>query len=339
MYRYNAANTGYSPDESGPAEGGSVRWDFRGGEDTVYTTPAVVDGTVYVVGGNPGQYDEFNAEVLPIDAESGQQQWVYDPEVYWGTSPAVVDNTVYVGGEDLYALDATEASRQWTYSAKSFTAPTVADGTVYFTISVQYGDNKIQALDAATGEEVWEFKSEYLSFTPAVADGTVYGVGGDNLHAVDADSGDPLWRFELEQSANAAPAVAGNSVYISAENTLYAVNSESGTQQWTVSSDEQFGSPVLLNETVYVTGNKLLAYDAASGDQQWSFGTEDSAFATPIAVDGTLYMGGNRMRAVDAATGEQQWSFNNESVGFLNPTVVDDTIFVGSTDSTIYALS
>ena len=66
----------------------------------MYSSPAVVDGVVYV-----GSNDDY---VYALDARSGELRWRYETGGDVDSSPAVVDGVVYVGSEDdyVYALDA-----------------------------------------------------------------------------------------------------------------------------------------------------------------------------------------------------------------------------------------
>ena len=66
------------------------------------------------------------------------------------SSPTVVNGTVYIGlgATNLYALSATDGSKQWSFAANAdLKAPTVVDDTVY----VGSKDNNVYALDAADG--------------------------------------------------------------------------------------------------------------------------------------------------------------------------------------------
>lgn len=67
-------------------------------EDAFASSPAVVDGTVYVAG--------WFGPVYALDAGSGEEQWRLQTGDWVESSPAVVDGTVYVGGFDgnVYAL-------------------------------------------------------------------------------------------------------------------------------------------------------------------------------------------------------------------------------------------
>jgi len=99
MFRYDATNTGTAAEETGPTAAVTERWTFGTG-DAVKSSPAVVDGTVYV--GSDG------GSVYALDAADGTEQWSTKFEMASvDSSPAVVDGTVYVGSDDgtVYALD------------------------------------------------------------------------------------------------------------------------------------------------------------------------------------------------------------------------------------------
>ena len=86
--------------------GDRVEWTFET-DDTVGRSPTVVDGTVFTDGYDTNQY--------AIDAETGDQQWVFrtDKPVF---SPLVVDGTLFTSSasDTLYALDAGTGDQQWT---------------------------------------------------------------------------------------------------------------------------------------------------------------------------------------------------------------------------------
>ena len=94
-------------------------WDYAlGTRRGLEATPVVVDGVMYA-SGNFGR-------VYAVDAASGQERWVYDPEVdgQWGRyaccdavnrGVAVWQGRVYVGALDgyLHAIDAATGRRIW----------------------------------------------------------------------------------------------------------------------------------------------------------------------------------------------------------------------------------
>ena len=118
---------------------GEQIWQFETG-DTVFSSPTVVDGTIYV-----GSVD---TNLYAIDAGSGEQQWQFETEAPVDSLPAVVDGTVYVGSFDnsLYAVKAATGEQQWQFETDGdvFSSPTVVDGTVY----VGSYDNSLYAVEA-----------------------------------------------------------------------------------------------------------------------------------------------------------------------------------------------
>ena len=83
-----------------PSQGttGAQLWSYSTG-DSVESSPAVVNGVVYV-----GSDDD---NVYALDAATGTQLWRYTTVDSVESSPAVVNGVVYVGSDDdnVYALD------------------------------------------------------------------------------------------------------------------------------------------------------------------------------------------------------------------------------------------
>ena len=202
MFRGNAARTGEMPGpgpEPDPAHGVRARWRFATGDD-VFSSPAVVDGVVYI-GSN-------DTNVYALNAATGTEQWRFATGGFVIPSPAVVDGVVYVGSWDnnLYALDAATGTERWRFATGDdvYSSPAVVDGVVY----VGSDDTNLYALDAATGTEWWRFATgDNVLSSPAVVDGVVYAGSGDgNVYALEAAQ--PV----LETDATAEVTVEGPAV-------------------------------------------------------------------------------------------------------------------------------
>ena len=72
-------------------------------------------------------------------------------------------------------------------------SPVVANGVVYF----GSGDGNLYALDSATGDLHWKFKTgDVVHASPALADGVLFFGSWDSyFYAVDAATGKEKWRF------------------------------------------------------------------------------------------------------------------------------------------------
>jgi hypothetical protein len=106
--------------------GGKLRWRYLTG-DVVESSPAVVNGVVYV-----GSGDDY---VYALNASNGTLRWRYltGNSVY--SSPKVVNGVVYVGSYDdyVYALNASNGTLRWRYLTGNtvYSSPKVVNGVVY----------------------------------------------------------------------------------------------------------------------------------------------------------------------------------------------------------------
>ena len=153
---------------------GEVRWHYAV-EDEIQTWPSVRDGFVYA-----GSSDRL------VALQDGKEVWSFEPEHGVRTSGVAVDDEqVYVGGRELYALDATTGTEQWTQEWRWDTnltrPPVVADGTVVIT---PYG---WLACDATDGTIRWKLDRPVNSSQPAIADGVVYLADIDTVYAFAED--------------------------------------------------------------------------------------------------------------------------------------------------------
>jgi outer membrane protein assembly factor BamB len=162
QFRYDDSRTGNAPGNVGPVADVSPEWVFEtsenlGEDGAEWSSPAVVDGTLYV-----GR--KVDDTVYAVDVDDGTEEWRFVTNDGVTSSPAVADGTVYIGSSDdsVYALDAADGEEQWQYLSESASgpddidsSPTVVDGTVY----VGSSNGRVYALDADTGREHWTFET------------------------------------------------------------------------------------------------------------------------------------------------------------------------------------
>ncbi|MCU4751322.1 PQQ-binding-like beta-propeller repeat protein [Halobacteria archaeon AArc-curdl1] len=227
--------------------------DVGGSVTNRVSAPTVYQGTAYTTNHDGPPY--FHA----VDLWTGDVLWSYD-EHELGEAPVVVDGMVYVSGRGgmLVALDADSGDEVWVFDIgeTSESAPTVADGTVY----VGSDDDHLYAVDASTGDEEWRFDAGgAVTTTPTVADGVVYvGSTSDTLYAVDVSSGDELWRFDTEEWPR-TPTVAGGAVFVSTQGAgLFALDTD-GNESWHFAETEldddlfpRMTPPIVVDGVVYV---------------------------------------------------------------------------------------
>lgn len=203
------------------------RWRVRTDGSIGRSTPAVVEGTVYVGSMDGGLY--------ALNAATGAQEWRTSLGDAVFTAPAVDGETVYAtsitatddggpltnpDGDDIrsaretrggvHALSAADGSVRWTVDVEDQIngEPAVADGTVV----VGPRDGPVYAFDAASGEQRWFFPVGHVQEgSPAVADGVAY-LASDRVYAVDLASGTELWSYEPANGMDTSPVVAAGIV-------------------------------------------------------------------------------------------------------------------------------
>ncbi len=211
-------------------------------------------------------------------------------------------------------------------------------------VGVLYDDERLVALDPATGQVLWEADDvgrgssleRVLGFgTTAVVvetDGEMWGV--------DTGTGKLSWTVELEDADYAA--AAGAAVVSFDGDVLTAFDAASGDQRWTYDAADADGVHVPTDGSrVLVAGeDDLILLDAASGEEAWRVpdcwprqldrynlmdfgetaaqGPAGTGPRVPLAhVDDTLVVASVEdadLFAVDARTGEQLWSVDDSDM-------------------------
>jgi outer membrane protein assembly factor BamB len=149
---------------------------------TVQSSPAVVDGVVYV-----GARDGW---LYALEAASGTERWRLDHEISWvNTSPAVSDGLVFAGSSDrrfVHAVDAATGKQAWRTEAAAlvWSSPVVDAERVY----VGDGAGNIYALEKGTGKEAWRYRGGAAVFSsPTLHEGRLYyGSDDGGVYALNA---------------------------------------------------------------------------------------------------------------------------------------------------------
>jgi outer membrane protein assembly factor BamB len=184
---------------------------------------------------------------------------------------------------DYYAFNATDGATIWDYHLHldqgGFTSCVYENGAVFFG-RTQYGNCSIYALNATSGDLLWEFPASGITFCPAVANGIVYATVGD------------------------------------LSSCLYALNAQNGNLLWNVSGlgGTQWTKPYINNGVVYIgsrIAHQLNALDAANGKSIWNFSTEDIVMSVPVVAEDMLYFSSDKnIYALNAATGTKIWNYS-----------------------------
>jgi outer membrane protein assembly factor BamB len=346
MFRGNPEHTGVNEGAGVPKFTG-VKWQFHT-RGQVHSTPAIVGDSLYF-----GSSDHC---LYALGLATGEQKWKFKTEGRVTSSPAVSAGIVYFGSYDgnFYALDAFTGQLKWKFQTggeRRFAArhlhgaepasemmpdpfdfylssPAVWKGGVYF----GSGDTNVYALDAATGNLKWKFKTgDVVHASPAVSGGALFVGSWDSyFYALDAGSGKELWRFKTgddlvihnQVGIQSSAAVADGVVYFGCRDSkFYAVDAVTGKERWSYSNKGSWviASPAVLEGKVYFGTSDtglLHALDAKSGAPVFSLDFKHWPFFSSPAIAGDiLYIGSHqgRLNAVDVKTQKVAWTFETEN--------------------------
>ena len=235
----------------------------------VEATPIVVDGIMYVSGSW--------SVVYALDARTGDQLWVYDPEVS-GEAAAKGCCDVVNRGVAVY------------------------DGKVY----VGVFDGRLEALDAKTGEVVWsqvtvdQTQPYTITGAPRVfKDKVIIGNGGAELGvrgyvtAYDTATGELAWRFYTVPNPNKEPdGAASDAIFAELANETWG-----DTGAWTTDG----GGGTVWDSIVYDQVNDQVLLGVGNGSP-WNAQIRD-----PESNGDNLFL--SSIVAVDADTGAYRWHY------------------------------
>lgn len=232
-------------------------------------TPVVVDGVMYLT--------SAWSIVYALDAKTGEELWVYDPEV---------------SGADAWKGCCDVINR----------GVAVYEGKVF----VGVFDGRLEALDAATGELLWSTvtvdQSQPYTITGAprvFKDKVVIGNAGGELgvrgylSAYNVDTGDLVWRFYTVPNPDKKPDGAASDPILAA----LANDTWGDTGAWTTDG----GGGTVWDSIVYDAVNDQVIAGVGNGSP-WNARIRD-----PDSNGDNLFL--SSILALDADTGEYRWHF------------------------------
>jgi outer membrane protein assembly factor BamB len=329
MFRGDPAHSGVYAGQ-GPRQFHRLKWKFATG-NRIVSSPVIDNKKIY--------FGSDDGNIYAIDAKSGREIWKRSTRGPVPSTPAVSAGTVYLTSYDgnFYALNAETGALKWKFAT---------GGERRFEAKGLHG---MQPKNQTIADPF----DIYLS-SPVVADGAVYfGSGDGNLYALDAASGDLRWKFKTGDVVHASPAFVNGVVFVGSwDSYFYAVDAKTGKERWRFHGGEdplihnQVGfqsSPAVIDGTVY-TGCRdaqVYALDAATGKEKWRFDNALSWVNTSPAVtkgkvffatsDSSLY------HMVDAATGKSIVRQQGKAYMFSSPAITGDVAFIGVLNGTLEA--
>ncbi|MGF3571902.1 MAG: PQQ-binding-like beta-propeller repeat protein [Candidatus Bathyarchaeia archaeon] len=304
-FRGNINQPGVAVNQMGPSTL-NLKWAFQT-EGTVMSSPAVVNGKVYI-----GSHDQH---IYCIDAYTGSLVWKFKTNYRVTSSPAVVGGKVYTGFDDgrVYCLNASNGNLIWQ------------------TQKIYSGDPPPILIEVCS----WQPRS-----SPIVVGNRLYvGALDGNVYCMDTANGNILQTYQTNGPIVGSPAYANGRIYIaSTDKKLYCLDANTlkhiwnwttPKQPWMVPSLFFGGTPTVADGKVFIGGGAaysvgifgsniiLVALNATDGTLIWRkdmigqgglMGTNTQSVWTPTYVNGVLYVGdGMGVAAYNATDGERIW--------------------------------
>jgi outer membrane protein assembly factor BamB len=353
MFRGNPQHTGVC---SSDVRDLKVLWKFHT-DHMVRSTPAVVDGTVYI-----GSNDRH---LYALDARTGEQKWAFAALGAVASSPAVSNGHVWFtdATNTVYALDVATGHLLWKVSTGADlpvvggwdfyqSSPVVENDTVY----IGSGDGQLYALDAQTGRQQWGFTTRGRVHTsPATAGNViVFGSMDGAIYAIDR-SGRPLWKHQTDASQPfpmtgvfiGSPTIASELGLVFAggrDGYLYAFDLVSGTLRWRLSQNGSWvvSTPAYRDGVLYTTTSDsflVQAIDARSGKVLWKQALSGFEFASPAVTSRAVYTAywSAVVGAFGRTNGKLMTANGGEGPFLSSPVVVDGVLYIGCDDGNVYA--
>ena len=294
----------------------------------------------------PGDLPAGSTTTWELDlADGGDTGSTYGP-VLWG------DLLFCVTGNNLHAVDLSGTLR-WTYSpgwGNNQDLPSVAEGLV---VAHTLNDT-VRAVDAASGELMWEAKSPIGRISHPIAfDGRWVCVADDagGLCCLDPRDGSTLWTFEHDTRIP-TPAIANGRVFATSYQRIgggggavMALDVDTGALLWTADVRSAGNRPVAVDhEVICAGGDGLIGLDAGDGSVRWNAEIYVSMLSPPAVSDGDVFVrtGNHGVCCVARGTGERRWSMNLEldtqDFTFTPPSVCESLILCGLGDGRLHAL-
>jgi outer membrane protein assembly factor BamB len=267
----------------------------------------------------------------------------------YGT-PALDGELVYIGGYNgkIYAYNTETLMDRWVYPRDSYLEPiagglAVADGSLYFGCS----DGKIYALDAATGDKLWEFQTgDKVWSTPTISNGVVYIGSFDNIiYALSADDGSKLWEYETEGAIISTPLVYNETVYFgSFDRTFYALYASDGTLKWSIAGGNWFwATPVMHNDTIYASclDNKIYALRSGNGDIIAEIELESPVSSTPVFYGSDIIVASRNgaINKIDTGLNQAEYLSSVDEEVYGPIAINDELIYVHTQDLTLHRIN
>lgn len=295
-------------------ENGTERWHFpekARANRSFYAAPLLTEEGQLIVGG----YDHV---LYSLNPANGELKWEFrGARNHYIANPQSANSLIYAPNADyrLYVLD-LKGNLRWSFKADQalWASPLIENEVLYLTSL----DRKVYALNALTGEKIWEKKLDAAILTsPVSAEGKPLFVAAFNglLYALNKENGEILWQAFLGNRLWAAPLLVEDTLYIGdQEGTFHAFDTISRKDIWQMETRSAIlGIPLLYNDGLaFGTENGTLYTTTLSGTPHWQQIVHGKLYGSAVAAGDLILVApvdGDYALVALTSSGAQKWAF------------------------------
>jgi eukaryotic-like serine/threonine-protein kinase len=339
QFRGNPRLTGVAT--SAPPATLKLLWKYEVG-DLIESSAAIVDGAVYVGGGN--------GDLIALDLATGALRWKYSTKNLIGeSSPAVGPEAVYIGdlAGVVHAVGIRDGKPLWTFK----TGSEIKSSPVLVRDLLLIGsyDTHLYGLDARSGAVRWKLQTQGpVNATPAVLGDLTFVAGCDGkFRAIRVTDGKQQYEIVAGAYTGASPVLDEERAYFGTFNDeVLALDLKGRKIAWRYRDPDRnfpfYSSAALSNGRVIVGGRDKVvhAIEAASGKAAWTFETRARIDSSPAVAGGRVYVGSNdgRLYVLDMATGRKLSEFEAGAALTASPAIAGGRVVIGTQDGVLYCL-
>jgi outer membrane protein assembly factor BamB len=282
----------------------------------------------------------------PYDAS----EWSFQAGKLLEFSPVIGDGVLYFQDKDalLYALDAESGKVEWRNEIGDLAAssPAYSDGRL-FAVTLEPGS--ALGIRARDGKVLWERPLPGRSETSPVVFGKSVIVGSESgeVFALDTESGKVRWQVSTAGNVKGGLALEDGIAYgANYAGEVFAIRASNGEFVWRGTTQglslgrggPVYSTPALAFGRVYIGSidGRVYSFDADTGDLLWSHSTGDWVYPGPAVADTprsepTVYIGSKDQNfyALDAESGEVRWQKDVGGIVLGAATVLGEVVYVG----------
>ncbi len=289
--------------------------------------------------------------IFALNAENGDIRWQFNtPARLWAQSLTVTLDSVLIGGEEgrLLAMSGKGGIGEWDIAlAGDVISPPLVERYVVFTpTSSPEGAAIFYALNASSGETLWDFETSSHMLTSPTLTGDALYFGGNyaeygRVYAVSASEGTQRWMYETQGKITALYAT-NQAVVVLGENgaSIFGLDASSGDLLWEASPTEEIQWISSQGEHIVLSRERTLqSIDSFSGEILWEYQSPDRLVDFVLQPYGMGY-GMTRtgeIVALQMEDGSEIWKFSTASRTPSAMTIAHDRLIITDVAGRVYA--